>query len=101
MSGRLLNCFVIIGLVVLLGVLPVSSAQAAPADRSARNLLEGQLQDLSRAFIQVLQELWTRLPEFQGDAPPGNSDPNNPPGPPPSSEGRDGVGIDPNGRRGN
>lgn len=88
MSVRSFRRFFVGGLVVSLMVLPLSSAQAAPADRAVRNL--------DRTVAQVLHKLVAAFRIFPRDAPNGNHPGNNHP----SGGTREGTGIDPHGRPG-
>lgn len=88
MSVRSFHRFFVAGLVVSLLVLPLSSAQAAPADRVVRSL--------DRAVAQVLHQLVATFRIFSQDAPGGNHPGNNHP----SGGTREGTGIDPHGRPG-
>lgn len=88
MSVRSFHRFFAAGLVVSLMVLPLSSAQAAPADRAVRSL--------DRTVAQVLHKLAAAFRIFPQDAPKGNHPGNNHP----SGGTREGTGIDPHGRPG-
>ena len=103
MPGRCLRHFVVAGLIVSLGMFPWSSAQAAPAHQSLSTSLgptmAQTLHRLFTAFRLLLQQ------DQNGNPPPGNPPPGNSPNGEgdgnPSNNPQDGVGIDPNGRRGN
>lgn len=107
MSRRFLRCFMAGVLVLLLGALPWSSAQAAPADRifSAGSspgfgpAVARALHKLGAAFRLLLQQ-----DQPNGNAPNGNPPNGNPPngdsGGNPSGNSQDGVAIDPHGKPG-
>lgn len=88
MSVRSIRRFFVTGLVVSLVMLPLSSAQAAPADRGARSL--------DQQVAQALHKLLAAFRLVVQDAPNGNHPGNNHP----SGESREGTGIDPHGRPG-
>jgi hypothetical protein len=89
MSVRSFHRFFVAGLVVSLMVLPLSSAQAAPADRVV-------VRSLNQTVAQALHKLVAAFRIFPQDAPNGNHPGNNHP----SGGTREGTGIDPHGRPG-
>ena len=93
MSVRAFRRFLVTAVVVSLVVLPLSSAQAAPADRVVR--------DLDRTVSQALHKLVSAFRLFGQDAPKGNHPGNNHPGSShPKGGPQEGTGIDPHGKPG-
>jgi hypothetical protein len=96
MSSRFLRCFVVTGLVISLGMVPWSSAQAAPARQSLSA-------NLGPTVAQTLHKLFTvfrLLLQAQNGNPPNGNPPNGNPGGNPSGNSQDGVAIDPHGKPG-
>jgi hypothetical protein len=89
MSVRSFRRSFVTALVVSLMVLPLSSAQAAPADRVV-------VRSLNQTVAQALHKLMSAFRLFPQDAPSGNHPGNNHP----SGESREGTGIDPHGKPG-
>lgn len=87
MSVRSFHRFFVGGLVISLMVLPLSSAQAAPAGRVVRNLDRTTVAQVLHKLVAVF---------FPQGAPNGNHPGNNHP----SGESREGTGIDPHGKPG-
>lgn len=95
MSGRVVRRLAVCGLVASFGLLPLSSAHAAPAARTAEGTAAGQLQALGQrvlqSFIELLPAQWAPVEAMSSHHPPGQH---------PGTDPRDGVGIDPHGKPG-
>lgn len=89
MSVRSIRRFFVTGLVVSLVMIPLSSAQAAPADRG--------VQSLDQRVARTLHKLLAAFRLLPQDAP---NHPGSHPGNHPSSGSREGTGIDPHGKPG-
>lgn len=85
---------VVAGLVLALWLLPLSSANAAPRGGAKGSMV--QIQELGRILVRSIEKLLRSFP-MPNSMPPGQQPGNSGPG----TSKRDGIGIDPNGNKGN